>query len=82
MKKMKRKFQKNKLAARVRNQEEAGNFLRRTLSSSSDEGYSAKDQTDFLDHENGTLIQSAEDYCRIFGYVTNASRLENLQSRC
>ena len=76
MKKMKRKFQKNKLAARVRNQEEAGSFLRRTLSSSSDEGYSAKDQTDFLDHENGTLIQSAEDYCRIFGYVTNASRLE------
>ena len=31
---------------------------------------------EFLNTENESLIKTAEDYCRVFGYVTAASRLE------
>ena len=31
---------------------------------------------EFLDNENKSSIQTAEDYCRVFGYVTAADRLE------
>ena len=58
------------------NQVDAGNFLRRTLSSSSDDGYSPENQMEFLNTENESLIKTAEDYCRVFGYVTAACRLE------
>ena len=60
----------------MRNQAEAGHFLRRTLSSSSDEDYSQRNQLKFLDNENKHSIQTAEDYCRVFGYVSAAGRLE------
>ena len=67
---------RNKLAARMKNQAEAGHFLRRTLSSSSDEDFSQRDQPRFLDIENKRSIQSAEDYCRVFGYLSAADRLK------
>ena len=31
---------------------------------------------EFLEAENKSSIQSAEDYCRIFGYITAAEKLE------
>ena len=74
--KPRRKFRKNKNATKSRGQAETGTFLRRTLSSCSEEGYSANDQMEFLEAENKSSIQSAEDYCRIFGYVTAAEKLE------
>ena len=76
LKNQKRRGKRNKVPAKMLNQVDAGNFLRRTLSSSSDDGYSPKNQMEFLNTENESLIKTAEDYCRVFGYVTAASRLE------
>ena len=71
-----RKFGKSKNVTKNLGQAETGTFLRRTLSSCSEEGYSANDQMEFLEAENKSSIQSAEDYCRIFGYITAAEKLE------
>ena len=60
----------------MKNQAEAGHFLRRTLSSSSDEEHLQGNRPGFLENENKRSIQTADDYCRIFGYLSAADRLE------
>ena len=68
-------MKKTKLLENSKNQAESGSFHRRTISATKTK-QEAGNNDGFLEKENDESIEKINNFCRVYGYVRAAARLE------